>query len=288
MTGPSNGGKFTAACVQMTSQREFEPNIKAASDLVRGARDAGASFILTPEITAMFEPKREQHLAKAKAEAENPALAAFRELAKETGAWLLIGSMAIKLEAERLANRSFLLTPDGEIAARYDKIHMFDVDLKNGETYRESALYRPGDTPVLAELPWGTLGMTICYDLRFAYLYRALAQAGADFLTIPAAFTVPTGKAHWHVLQRARAIETACFVLAPAQWGEHADGRKTYGHSLIVDPWGEVLADAGEGVGFITAEIDPAKIAEARRMVPALRHDRTLSVPQMPRALAAE
>jgi deaminated glutathione amidase len=282
------GGKFTAACVQMTAQREFEPNIKAASDLVRRARDAGADFILTPEITAMFEPKRELHLAKAKAEAENPALAAFRDLAKETGAWLLIGSMAIKLEAERLANRSFLLTPDGEIAARYDKIHMFDVDLKNGETYRESALYRPGETPVLAELPWGTLGMTVCYDLRFPYLYRALAQAGADFLTIPAAFTVPTGTAHWHVLQRARAIETACFVLAPAQWGEHAEGRKTYGHSLIVDPWGEILADAGEGVGFVTAEIDPAKIAEARRMVPALRHDRALSVPQMPRALAAE
>jgi predicted amidohydrolase len=288
MTGAMTGGKFTAACVQMTSEREFEPNIRAASDLVRRARDAGASFILTPEITAMLEPKREQHLLKAKPEAENPALAAFRELAKETGAWLLIGSMAIKLEADRLANRSFLLTPQGEIAARYDKIHMFDIDLKNGETYRESALYRPGDTPVLAELPWGMLGMTVCYDLRFAYLYRTLAQAGADFLTIPSAFTVPTGKAHWHVLQRARAIETGCFVLAPAQWGEHAEGRKTYGHSLIVDPWGEVLADAGEGVGFVTAEIDPAKIAEARHMVPALRHDRTLTTPQIPRALAAE
>ena len=288
MTASSHGSKFTAACVQMTSEREFEPNIEAASDLVRRARDAGASLILTPEITAMFEPNREQHLVKAKAEAENPALAAFRELAKETGAWLLIGSMAVKIAADRLANRSFLLTPEGEIAARYDKIHMFDVDLKNGETYRESVLYRPGDTPVLAELPWGTLGMTVCYDLRFAYLYRTLAQAGADFLTIPAAFTVPTGKAHWHVLQRARAIETACFVLAPAQWGEHAEGRKTYGHSLIVDPWGEVLADAGEGVGFVTAEIDPAKIAEARRMVPALRHDRTLAAPQTPRALAAE
>jgi predicted amidohydrolase len=288
VTAPSKGGKFTAACVQMTSEREFEPNIKAASDLVRRARDAGATFILTPEITAMLEPKREQHLAKAKAEAENPALAAFRELAKETGAWLLIGSIAIKLEEKRLANRSFLLTPEGEIAARYDKIHMFDIDLKNGETYRESALYRPGDTPVLAELPWGMLGMTVCYDVRFAYLYRTLAQAGADFLAIPAAFTVPTGKAHWHVLQRARAIETACFVLAPAQWGEHAEGRKTYGHSLIVDPWGEVLADAGEGVGFVTAEIDPARIAEARQIVPALRHDRPLSAPQMPRALAAE
>jgi deaminated glutathione amidase len=273
--------KFTAACVQITSQREFAPNIQAVGDLVRRARDAGAELIMTPEITGMFEPKRDFHLAKATDEAANPALAAFRDLARETGAWLLVGSLAIKLEAARLANRSFLLAPDGVIAARYDKIHMFDVDLENGESYRESALYRPGDSTVLAALPWGTLGMTICYDLRFPYLYRALAQAGADFLSIPAAFTVPTGTAHWHVLQRARAIENGCFVFAPAQWGQHAEGRKTYGHSLIVDPWGEVLADAGEGVGFITAEIDPAKIAEARRMVPALRHDRAVPVPQL-------
>lgn len=288
MTDPATGRKFTAACVQITAQREFEPNIQAAGDLIRRARDAGAEFILTPEITAMFEPKRDLHLAKARGEAENPALAAFRAIAKETGAWLLIGSMAIKLEAARLANRSFLIAPDGEIAARYDKLHMFDVDLQNGESYRESALYRPGDAAVLAELPWGMLGMTVCYDLRFPYLYRALAQAGADFLSIPSAFTVPTGRAHWHVLQRARAIENACFVFAPAQWGEHAEGRKTYGHSLIVDPWGEVLADGGEEVGFVTAEIDPAKIAEARRMVPALRHDRPIPVPASPRALAAE
>ncbi|HEX3500570.1 MAG TPA: carbon-nitrogen hydrolase family protein [Stellaceae bacterium] len=281
--------KFTAACVQMTSEREFAPNITAATDLIRRARDAGADLIMTPEITGMFEPKRDRHLAKATDEAANPALAAFRDLARETGAWLLLGSTPIKLEAECLANRSFLLAPDGAIAARYDKIHMFDVDLKNGESYRESALYRPGEASVLAALPWGTLGMTVCYDLRFPYLYRALAQAGADFLSIPAAFTVPTGNAHWHVLQRARAIENGCFVFAPAQWGEHAEGRKTFGHSLIVDPWGEVLADAGEGVGFVTAEIDTAKIAEARRMVPALRHDRPVPAPQTMQApLAAE
>jgi deaminated glutathione amidase len=281
--------KFAAACVQMTSEREFEPNIRAAGDLVRRARDAGAELIMTPEITGMFEPKRDRHLAKATDEAANPALAAFRDLAREVGAWLLLGSTPIRIEAERLANRSFLLAPDGAIAARYDKIHMFDVDLANGESYRESALYRPGEASVLAVLPWGTLGMTVCYDLRFPYLYRALAQAGADFLSIPAAFTVPTGKAHWHVLQRARAIENGCFVFAPAQWGEHAEGRKTFGHSLIVDPWGEVLADAGEGVGFVTAEIDNAKIAEARRMVPALRHDRVIPTPQTAQApLAAE
>jgi deaminated glutathione amidase len=281
--------KFAAACVQMTSEREFEPNIRAAGDLVRRARDAGAELIMTPEITGMFEPKRDRHLAKATDEAANPALAAFRDLAREVGAWLLLGSTPIRIEAERLANRSFLLAPDGAIAARYDKIHMFDVDLANGESYRESALYRPGEASVLAALPWGTLGMTVCYDLRFPYLYRALAQAGADFLSIPAAFTVPTGKAHWHVLQRARAIENGCFVFAPAQWGEHAEGRKTFGHSLIVDPWGEVLVDAGEGVGFVTAEIDTAKIAEARRMVPALRHDRVIPTPQTAQApLAAE
>jgi deaminated glutathione amidase len=281
--------KFAAACVQMTSEREFEPNIRAAGDLFRRPRDTGAEPIMTPEITGMFEPKRDRHLAKATDEAANPALAAFRDLAREVGAWLLLGSTPIRIEAERLANRSFLLAPDGAIAARYDKIHMFDVDLANGESYRESALYRPGEASVLAALPWGTLGMTVCYDLRFPYLYRALAQAGADFLSIPAAFTVPTGKAHWHVLQRARAIENGCFVFAPAQWGEHAEGRKTFGHSLIVDPWGEVLADAGEGVGFVTAEIDNAKIAEARRMVPALRHDRVIPTPQTAQApLAAE
>jgi len=281
--------KFTAACVQMTSEREFEPNIRAAGDLIRRARDAGADLIMTPEITGMFEPKRDRHLAKATDEAANPALAAFRELARETGAWILVGSLAIKVEASRLANRSFLLGPDGVIAARYDKIHMFDVDLKNGESYRESALYRPGEAAVLAALPWGTLGMTVCYDLRFPYLYRALAQAGADFLSIPAAFTVPTGKAHWHVLQRARAIETGCFVFAPAQWGEHANGRKTYGHSLMVAPWGEILAEAEDGVGVIVAEIDPAKVLEARRQVPSLSHDRPFVAPMaLKKSLAAE
>jgi predicted amidohydrolase len=271
--------KFVAACVQLTSQREFEPNIEAASALVRRARDQGADFIATPEVVGMFEPKRPLHLEKARVEDGHPFIEAFRALAKETGAFLLIGSTAVKLDATTLANRSVLIDPAGEIAARYDKIHMFDVDLANGESYRESALYRPGESAVIARLPWCKLGMTVCYDLRFAYLYRALAQAGAEVLTIPSAFTVPTGRAHWHVLMRARAIETGCFVIAPAQWGEHAEGRKTYGHSLIVAPWGEVLADAGEGVGIITAEIDLEKVAEARRMVPSLRHDRRFAPP---------
>lgn len=272
--------KFIAGCIQLTSQREFEPNIETVGALVRRARDSGAEFIATPEVSGMFEPKRALHLEKARSEADNPFIAACRTLAAETKAFLLIGSTAVKLDETTLANRSFLIDPAGEIVARYDKIHMFDVDLANGETYRESALYRPGEEAVIAALPWCKLGMTICYDLRFPHLYRALAQAGAEVVTIPSAFTVPTGRAHWHVLMRARAIETGCFVIAPAQWGEHAEGRKTYGHSLIVAPWGEVLADAGEGVGVITAEIDLDQVAEARRMMPSLRHDRCFAPPR--------
>jgi predicted amidohydrolase len=278
---------FTAACVQMNSAREFAPNIAAFRDLVREARGRGADLIMTPEVTAMFEPKRELHREKALPEAGHPFLAVAGELAAETGAWLLVGSAAVKLDAERLANRSFLYDPKGRLVARYDKIHMFDIELPSGEKYRESALYTPGGEAVVAELPWGRLGMTVCYDLRFPYLYRALAKAGAAFLSIPSAFTVPTGKAHWHVLLRARAIETGCYVFAPAQSGEHAEGRQTFGHSLIVSPWGEVLADGGEGVGVVTAEIDPAKAEEARRAIPDLQHDRSFTGPVTAR-LAAE
>jgi predicted amidohydrolase len=219
-------------------------------------------------------------MQKAEPEASHPALAAFREAAAKAGAWLLIGSIGVKVEGgERLANRSYLLDASGNIVATYDKIHMFDVDLAGGESYRESATFRPGDRAVLADTPWGLLGMTVCYDLRFPHLYRTLAQAGARFITIPAAFTRPTGSAHWHVLQRARAIETGCYIFAPAQCGEHTQGRKTYGHSLIVAPWGEVLADGGDDVGIISAEIDTAKIDEARRMVPSLQHDRPYAAP---------
>ena len=284
-------GSFKAACVQLSSSREVEPNIDAATDLIRAARAAGAELIMTPEVSDIIEPKRQQRLAKAKDEASHPMVAALRELARETGAWLLLGSAVVRPEeaGERLANRSFLFAPDGSIAARYDKIHMFDVELAGGESYRESSAFRPGEAAVLAALPWGVLGMTVCYDLRFPHLYRALAQAGADFLSIPSAFTVPTGRAHWHVLMRARAIETGCFVFAPAQWGEHAEGRKTYGHSLIVAPWGEILAEAEDGTGFILAEIDMAKIAEARRAVPSLSHDRPYAAPaRKTGALAAE
>jgi deaminated glutathione amidase len=283
--------RFKAACIQLSSTREVEPNIAAAGALIRRARAEGAELIMTPEVSDMMEPKRAQRLAKAKDEASHAMLAAFRDLARETGAWLVLGSAVVRREDddERLANRSFLIAPDGAVAARYDKIHMFDVELAGGESYRESNAYRPGEAAALAPLPWGMLGMTVCYDLRFPHLYRALAQAGADFLSIPSAFTVPTGRAHWHVLMRARAIENGAFVFAPAQWGEHAEGRKTYGHSLIVAPWGDILAEAEDGTGYIIAEIDPAAVAEARRSVPSLRHDRPYAAPQRkPGSLAAE
>ncbi|HEV2100134.1 MAG TPA: carbon-nitrogen hydrolase family protein, partial [Stellaceae bacterium] len=276
------------SCVQFTAARDYEPNIRATAELIHRATGEGADFVVTPENTGLMEPIGRLRREKARDEANHPILAALREVARETGVWLLIGSIAVDISREpgipegerRLANRSYLIDANGAIVAHYDKIHMFDVDLAAGESYRESNAFRPGSDIVLAETPWGVLGMTVCYDLRFPQLYRRLAQAGADFLAIPSAFTVPTGKAHWHVLLRARAIENGCFVFAPAQWGEHAEGRRTFGHSLIVGPWGEVLADADDGVGIVSAQIDPARIAEARRMVPSLGHDRPFTSPE--------
>ena len=269
---------FRAACVQMRSGVDAATNVETATALIREAKGLGASFIATPEVTVLFEAESDRLFAKVHVEDEDPSLLAFRNTAKELGVWLLIGSMAIKVGERQCANRSFLIGPDGAIRASYDKIHMFDVDLPNGEMYRESRNFRRGERAVVADMPWGRLGLSICYDLRFPQLYRALAHAGASFLTIPAAFTHTTGKAHWHVLQRARAIETGCFVIAPAQGGVHPNGRHTYGHSMIVAPWGEVLAEAGEDPCVITAEIDPAKVAEARQRIPALTHDRPISV----------
>jgi predicted amidohydrolase len=286
------GAPFTAACIQYTAGADSKPNLKEISGLIRQARDAGAEFITTPEVSNFIESGKRRR-EKARREADDPFLAGMRDLARETGAWILVGSLVIdpadNSGDERLANRSFLIDATGGIVARYDKIHMFDIDLPGGESYRESNAYKPGDGTVVAETPWGKLGMTVCYDVRFPYLYRSLAHAGAEFLSVPSVFTVPTGTAHWHVLLRARAIENACFVLAPAAWGEHAGGRRSYGHSLIVDPWGKVLADGGEGVGIVTAQIDPAEIAKARGMVPSLRHDRPLTPPALAtRPLAAE
>ena len=280
---------FTAACVQNTAERDPAPTMAALSDLIRRARDQGGDLIMTPEVCAMLEPRRKLAMTKVELEESNSALEQFRGLARETGAWILIGSMAIKLaDEERFANRSILLNPKGESVARYDKIHMFDVDVGAGDVYRESNGYRPGDHATLAETPWGGLGMTICYDMRFPYLYRDLAKAGADFLTAPSAFTVPTGRAHWHVLLRARAIETGCFVFATCQSGMHGKAR-TYGHSLIVGPWGEILAEGAEDdEDIVIATIDPAEVAKARTRIPALKHDRAYDGPTVAKADAAE
>jgi predicted amidohydrolase len=263
------------ACVQLNSGPDIAANITAASALIREAAKQGAQFIATPENTCHMRSPAGEKLKSALPEETNAALAAFRALARELNVWLEIGSLSILLEKEnRIANRCYVINPGGAVAASYDKIHMFDVDLPTGESHRESALVRPGEKAVTVDLPEARLGLTICYDLRFAYLFRALAHQGATLITVPAAFTVPTGQAHWHVLLRARAIETGAFVMAPAQCGEHEGGRGTYGHSLIVDPWGKILAEADEQPGLITADLDMAAVEKARAAIPALKHDR--------------
>jgi predicted amidohydrolase len=276
------------ACVQMTAGPEVGPNLDAAAALIREAAAGGAKFIFTPENTSIIEPNRDLALAKSYTQDEHPGLPHFSALAKELGVWLLIGSMPIRVEPERLANRSFLIDDRGRVITHYDKIHLFDVDLPNGEVYRESERIRPGSQAVLAPTPWGGLGLTVCYDLRFPQLYRDLAHAGAAMISIPAAFTVPTGEAHWHVLLRARAIETGAFVFAPAQCGQHAGGRRTYGHSLIVAPWGEILAEAGDEPGILATVVDFSQVAAARGMIPSLRHDRDYARPQPVLRVAGE
>jgi predicted amidohydrolase len=265
---------FHAACVQLRSSDDVEDNIRVTSELIREAKGKGAEFIATPENTTLMAPDGGAKLENSFSEEHDSALPRFRALAAELGIWLLIGSLSIKVSESRTANRSFLIDPTGKIAARYDKIFLFDVDLPSGEIYRESNTVEGGCEAVVADLPWGRLGLSICYDLRFPQLYRKLAQAGSSFLAVPSAFTETTGKAHWHVLLRARAIETGAFVIAPAQGGTHANGRQTYGHSLIVAPWGEIIAEAGAEPCVITAEIDPAAVKIARERVPSLRHDR--------------
>lgn len=270
---------FRTACVQLRSSDDVAENIRVTLALIREAKGKGAGFIATPENTTLMAPDGGAKLERSFDEQSDPALPAFSALAAELGIWLLIGSVAIKVSDTKTANRSVLFDPKGGIAARYDKIHMFDVDLPSGEKYRESSTVAGGDRAVTADLPWGRVGLTICYDMRFPHLYRSLAQSGAFLLTVPSAFTETTGKAHWHVLLRARAIENGAFVVAPAQGGTHANGRKTYGHSLIVAPWGEVLAEAGSDPCVIVADIDPALSDEARARVPNLRHDRPFDVP---------
>jgi len=274
------------ALIQLTSSDEPAANLVQTRDLIRQAAAGGAVLALTPEVTNCVSASRSRQRAVLCHEAEDPTLAALREEAARLGLWLLIGSLALKTDdaAGRFANRSFLIGPDGAVAARYDKIHMFDVNVSESETYRESEGFRPGDRAVVARTPLGTIGMSVCYDLRFAHLYRRLAQAGAEILTVPSAFSPVTGAAHWEILLRARAIETGAWVLAPAQTGTHAATqgrtRATWGHSLAVAPWGEVVADAGTEPGVTFAEIDLAAVSKARHRVPSLNHDRSFGGPE--------
>ena len=273
----TTAARFTAACIQMCSGRDPLKNRDAAVALVREAADRGADFIQTPEMTSLVDRGRESLFAKVGPEERDPTLAGLREAAREKRVVVHVGSIAVKA-GDKIANRAFLIDRDGGIVTAYDKVHLFDVDLPNGESWRESATYTGGDRAVLAPTPWGLLGLTICYDVRFAALYRALAENGASFLSAPACFTRQTGEAHWHVLHRARAIETGSFMISAAQTGLHEDGRETFGHSLIVDPWGRVLADGGTGVGIVMAEIDTGLVADARGRIPTLRNARPFTV----------
>jgi deaminated glutathione amidase len=279
---------FRAGLVQMCSGRDVERNLADAAGLIREAAGKGAQYVQTPEITTLMEMERARLFAAVRPEEGNPAIARFAALAQELGIWLHIGSMAVLLGNGKIANRSLLLGPDGTVQARFDKLHMFDVELPGGESYRESRNYQAGSAGVLADLPWGSLGLTVCYDLRFPHLYRALAKAGADFLAIPSAFTRQTGEAHWQVLLRARAIENGAFVLAAAQAGRHESGRETYGHSLIVSPWGDVIAEADAQTGVIVADIRPEEVAKARQRIPSLQHDRPFEISRAAPALTRE
>lgn len=267
---------FKVACVQNCAEERVLENIERSVALIRAAAADGAELICLPENFACLEPKDTDYLTRGYTEETHPALTVFPELARELGVVLALGSLTIQRGDGRVSNRSYVFDANGVCLATYNKVHLFDVALRQGEMYRESNTVAPGETLATAELPWGKLGLSICYDVRFPHLYRELAQRGADFLAIPAAFTATTGEAHWHVLVRARAIENGCFVFAAGQSGRRHWGRRTYGHSLIVDPWGQVLADAGDDEGYVIAEVDTAKVAEARQMVPSLQHDRPL------------
>ncbi|MFG1298439.1 carbon-nitrogen hydrolase family protein [Xanthobacter sp. V3C-3] len=278
MTSADTSETLRIALVQLRSGRDPAANLETTVALVREAARGGARYVQTPETTNIMELERPLLFEKLKEEAEDATLAALTALARELGIWLHIGSLALKVGDKRAANRAFVISPEGEITARYDKIHMFDVDLGNGESYRESSAYRPGERAVLAQVDQFRLGLSICYDLRFPSLYRALAEGGAKVLTVPAAFTRPTGEAHWHVLLRARAIENGAYVLAAAQGGRHENGRDTYGHSLVVDPWGRVIAEGGTDPGVVLAELDLKEVAAARGRVPSLSNGRRFEI----------
>jgi predicted amidohydrolase len=272
MTSP-----FRAACLQMNSGSDLAVNLDQLKRMVAEAAGSGAQFVLSPEYCLLMDGSGRVMREGALPADGGSVLTELRALAAQLNIWLLLGSLTLKTDEERIVNRSYLIAADGRVAATYDKIHMFDVTLPDGKVIRESSAYRPGEQAVIATTPWGKLGMTVCYDVRFPHLYRALAQQGAEFLSVPSSFQRQTGKVHWHTLLKSRAIENAAYVLAPAMCGEHAGNRQTYGHALIVDPWGEVLADGGEEPGIIYADIDPARVAKIRGMMPSLQHDRPYS-----------
>lgn len=274
---------FRAACLQLCSTTDVDENIATVDALARRAKTEGADYVQTPEMTNIVQRGRRQLFEAIDSEAEDRAVQAFSALANELGIILHIGSLALAAGDGKIANRALIFGPDGGVLGRYDKIHLFDVDLPNGESWRESSVYVPGERAEVVELGWCRLGVAICYDIRFPGLYRDLARAGASVLTAPAAFTRQTGEAHWTVLQRARAIENGAFMISAAQAGKHADGRETYGHSIIVDPWGIVLAEAGGAApDVIVADIDPAKSSEARQRIPSQKNERAYETPDAP------
>ncbi|RPI48118.1 MAG: carbon-nitrogen hydrolase family protein [Betaproteobacteria bacterium] len=269
---------LTVACIQLNAGNDVEANLAGASQAIRDAAGKGAQLVALPEYCVLLDGSGRIMRERSPEESRHPALPVLRDLARETGAWLLIGSLTVRLSDERMANRSYLVSAAGEIVARYDKIHMFDVTLPGGKVIRESSAYHPGERAVLAHTPWGPLGMSVCYDLRFPHLYRALAKAGALILAVPSSFQRETGPAHWHTLLRARAIESAAWVIAPAMCGEHPNGRSTYGHSLVIDPWGKIVAELDDRPGVLVAQIDLEQALKVRSMLPSLQHDRTFEV----------
>lgn len=271
--------RFRIACLQLNSGSDYDANLATVSAMAHEAAGGGAQFLLTPEYALMMDGSGKVMREHALAADGEPALAALQSLARELSVWFLAGSLTLRTDDARIANRSFLISAQGEVVAIYDKIHMFDVTLPDGKVIRESSTYRPGERAVVAETPWGKLGMTVCYDLRFPGLFRALAQAGAQMITVPSSFQRQTGKAHWHALLQARAIENECFIVAPAMCGDHPGNRQTYGHTLIINPWGEILAEGGEAPEIVFADIDVARVAKVRGMIPSLEHDRPFKLP---------
>jgi len=266
--------KVRVACLQLNAGNDLESNLAAVRTMAREAAGGGAKLVLTPEYVLMMDGSGRVMRERALAADGAPALDELRSLAGELGVWLLVGSLTLRTDDGRIANRSFLLSADGNVIATYDKIHMFDVALPDGRVIKESSTYRPGARAVLTDTPWGRLGMTVCYDLRFPGLFRTLAKSGAQIITVPSSFQRQTGKVHWHVLLRARAIENECFVIAPAMCGDHSGNRQSYGHSLVVGPWGEIIAEGGESPEVIYADLDTAQVARIRSMIPSLDHDR--------------